>query len=376
MPQQHNKSPFDVVVLGAGILGVATADALTEAGLRVAIVARDLPEDAHSAQFASPWAGANWSSFAANPAEQKRDALTFRRFSELSVAHPEIVRRYPFKYIWNTDVGYGSPWYKDVVEDFGPLDTAAVPKPYTQGVSFTSFCLNPARLNAHLVARLKARGVPFIRARLGSLDEAFAAVGNVDFVVNATGLGARTLLGVEDPAVFPIRGQTVLVRAPGVNTCFGVRDRDLPAGESCYIIPRPGSDGCVIVGGTFLPHNYSLLPERETAQRILQKAYAICPELAGVNGKSWEDIEIVSHNVGLRPAREGGLRLEIEEREIAPQRQTLVPELGRAAAPRSVAVLHCYGIGPAGYQASLGIAEEAKQLALGYLSKKAAKARL
>ncbi|KAL1409460.1 hypothetical protein Q8F55_003443 [Vanrija albida] len=375
MSQQH-KSPFDVVVLGAGILGVATADALTSAGLRVAIVARDLPQDAHSAQFASPWAGANWSSFAANPAEQARDALTFRRFSDLSISHPEIVRRYPFKYIWNTDVGYASPWYKDVVEDFGPLDPAAVPNPYTQGVSFTSFCLNPARLNAHLVARLQARGVPFIRARVASIDEAFAAVGPVDFVVNATGLGARTLLGVEDGKVHPVRGQTVLARAPGVNTCFGVRDSALAPGESTYIIPRPGSDGCVILGGTMLANNYSLLPERETAERILQKAYAICPELAGPNGKSWRDIEIVSHNVGLRPAREGGLRLEIEERSIRPAAQELVPEAGRAGAARDVAVLHCYGIGPAGYQASFGIAEEAKQLVVGYLSKKAAKARL
>lgn len=38
------------------VLGLATADALTSAGLRVAIIARDLPEDLDSAAFASPWA--------------------------------------------------------------------------------------------------------------------------------------------------------------------------------------------------------------------------------------------------------------------------------------------------------------------------------
>lgn len=38
------------------VLGLATADALTEAGLKVAILARDLPEDLDSAGFASPWA--------------------------------------------------------------------------------------------------------------------------------------------------------------------------------------------------------------------------------------------------------------------------------------------------------------------------------
>jgi hypothetical protein len=38
------------------VLGLATADALSATGLRVAILARDLPEDVDSASFASPWA--------------------------------------------------------------------------------------------------------------------------------------------------------------------------------------------------------------------------------------------------------------------------------------------------------------------------------
>lgn len=205
-----------------------------------------------------------------------------------------------------------------------------------------------------------------MRKRVSTLDEAFAHFGPVNFVVNATGLGARSLLGVEDASVFPDRGQTVLVRAPGVTTCFGVRDADRPSDKATYIIPRPGSGGCVIVGGTNIKGEWSTLPRRETAIEILKEAYAICPELAGPNGRGWEDIEVVSHNVGLRPCRQGGLRLEIEEREL--RNEAITPEAGKGA-PRQVAVLHCYGIGPAGYQANLGVAEEAKEMALKYLSK-------
>lgn len=58
-------------------------------------------------------------------------------------------------------------------------------------------------------------GVKIVRRKVESIDEAASFVaGNVDCVVNATGLGAKSLGGVMDDACMPIRGQTVLVRAP------------------------------------------------------------------------------------------------------------------------------------------------------------------
>lgn len=36
----------------------------------------------------------------------------------------------------------------------------------------------------------------------------------MSLVVNASGLGSRSLIGVEDAKCYPARGQTVLVRAP------------------------------------------------------------------------------------------------------------------------------------------------------------------
>jgi len=64
-------------------------------------------------------------------------------------------------------------------------------------------------------------GIQIQRRRLASLDQAFEipVIGKVPLVVNATGLGARSLIGVEDTAVYPARGQTVLVRAPEVSQC-------------------------------------------------------------------------------------------------------------------------------------------------------------
>lgn len=69
-----------------------------------------------------------------------------------------------------------------------------------------------------------------------------------------------------------------------------------------------------------------------------------------LSGKSWKDIEIVAHNVGLRPARRSGTRLEWEPRTIADPSKVLIPHAGRDQKTRPGAVLHAYGIGPAGYQ--------------------------
>lgn len=44
-------------------------------------------------------------------------------------------------------------------------------------------------------------------------------------------------------------------------------------------------------------------------------------------------VEIISHNVGLRPAREGGARIELER---------------RAVKGKKVGVIHAYGFGSAG----------------------------
>ena len=50
-------SKYDVVILGAGVIGLSIALDLVDAGIdKIAIVAKDLAEDSDSFGFASPWA--------------------------------------------------------------------------------------------------------------------------------------------------------------------------------------------------------------------------------------------------------------------------------------------------------------------------------
>ncbi|KAK4684386.1 D-amino-acid oxidase, partial [Tremellales sp. Uapishka_1] len=378
-----SKPQYDAVVLGAGVLGLSIASELVAHGLKVAIIARDLPEDVNSAAFASPWAGANWSSFAkAHMTEDiKRDTITFQRFDKLAREYPDLVTRTDYEYYSMAE--YETPWYRDLVFNYRVLDSKQIRKPATAGIAFTAYTVNPPEYIAHLAKRLRVKGVPIIRARLASLDEAYSLLGPVDLVVNASGLGARTLLGVEDTSVYPARGQTVLVRAPHMRKCMSLKNpHDLTPSKSTYLIPRPGpdGDGLLILGGCFQPNNFDVLPDLELAERILKDAFALCPEITrDGKGSRWEDIEVVRHNVGLRPCREGGMRLELEHRVVGGGlrgREGLVPAGGQRGRGRNVACVHAYGIGPAGFQSSLGIAEEATALAMGFMGNQKLKANI
>ena len=78
------------------------------------------------------------------------------------------------------------------------------------------------------------------------------------------------------------------------------------------------------------------------ANRIMKRAIAIAPSLVK-KGQGIEGLDIIRHGVGLRPLREGGPRIEKERID-------------------GVSVVHNYGHGGFGYQASFGCADTAVSL--------------
>ena len=116
--------------------------------------------------------------------------------------------------------------------------------------------------------------------------------------INATGLGARTL--VPDMAMYPTRGQTILVRgeASKVSTFEGI-------GLIRYVLPRKGS-GTSLLGGTKQAGNWDTVPDERTTREILEGCKVLAPELLGKDG----EFEVLRVQVGLRPSRDGGARVE------------------------------------------------------------------
>jgi D-amino-acid oxidase len=116
MPSSTRKP--DVVVLGSGVLGLSIAIELLSKGHMPIVVGKDLAEDVHSTGFASPWAGCNWYSFAANEdfSNQTYDRITFQRLPKLAKEHPDLCEMIPFCDVWN-DGEVPDLWFKDLVPE-------------------------------------------------------------------------------------------------------------------------------------------------------------------------------------------------------------------------------------------------------------------
>lgn len=226
-------------------------------------------------------------------------------------------------------------------------------------MSFTTLTIDmPVYLN-YLLSRFLSRGGSIHRAAIQHISQAAegAFCRAPDALVVCAGLSARTLGGVEDKDMYPIRGQTVLLRAPWVR--FGRTQSSLD-GLWTYIIPRRSGDvsqtfACPHSGRFITPRHIghyrwnksrqrlvgaihskpfpllSLSPSRypnprpETTDDILHRALKLCPELApllpAADGQSSPapnsnptvaDLKplVIEAGCGLRPARKGGIRLE------------------------------------------------------------------
>jgi len=112
---------------------------------------------------------------------------------------------------------------------------------FKTGLQFTTITIDTPNYLGWLYETFTSSGGKYVRAAVQHIQQivggAFvpAQPAPPDAVVVCAGLGARTLGGVEDRAVHPIRGQTVLIRAPWVK--FGKTASCLD-GRWTYVIPR------------------------------------------------------------------------------------------------------------------------------------------
>lgn len=82
------------------------------------------------------------------------------------------------------------------------------------------------------------------------------------------------------------------------------------------------------------PNSWDPNPDPNLAVRIMKRCLTVSPELVWP-GQGIEGLDIIRHGVGLRPMREGGVRVEKEKID-------------------GNWVVHNYGHGGYGYQASFG----------------------
>ncbi|KAF6744708.1 D-amino-acid oxidase [Ephemerocybe angulata] len=303
---------------------------------RVSILAEALPTDPKTVKCASHWAGAHHCS---NELWSALDRETFAEMWKLSESEAE---------------GYGR-W-----ETPSPLEHMP------EGDVFNTFTIDvPVYLN-YLLARFLSKGGRVVRGSVQHIAQIAESGRGFGFapspappaaIVVCAGLGARFLGGVEDANVYPVRGQTVLVRAPWIK--HGKTLSGLDAEAYTYVIPR--RSGLVTLGGTLEPDDWNPAPRPETTRSILEHALRLAPELvpphlrrAGADAAAAPCVEdvlpfVVEEGCELRPARKGGVRLEAGSVKVP-------------LTDRTIPVVYSYGYAGDGYMSSIGSARVALEL--------------
>jgi D-amino-acid oxidase len=303
----------DVVVVGGGVSGLTTAVVLAERGHRVRLWSRE-----PAAATTSAVAGALWWPYRIEPEALVGDwALeTLREYEELSAEPGETgVRLVAGVHLGERLAALG-PWARRIT---GLSEVA-------EGLRVTLPLIDmPVHLD-WLERRLLAAGGAIERRAVSGFEEAAA---QAPAVVNCTGLGAREL--VPDAGIRPVRGQLVVVENPGIEEWY--TQADPASGATTYIFPQPGG---LVLGGTAEADNSRMAPDPRTAREIVARCARVRPEIAGAR--------VLEHRVGLRPAREAGVRIEA------------VRLAGGGL------LVHNYGHGGAGVTVALGCATAAAQL--------------
>lgn len=198
---------------------------------------------------------------------------------------------------------------------FRSLDKEELPEGISSGISYTSVCINTPQYLHYLLGKCIAAGAVVMRSVLHDISDArklHSSGRAAPVVVNCTGLGAATLAGVQDSAVYPARGHVVLLRNDAAGRITFVSGTDDGPEETTYIMQRPAGGG-TIVGGCYQAGKTEAEPDTAMGERILERAIKLVPELA--NGKGRAGLDVIRHGVGLRPVRKGGYRVEREQRK-------------------------------------------------------------
>ena len=256
------------------------------------------------------------------------------------------------------------------VKDFEVLDLDSerhkaeenVPDGAIFGVTYKTVCIDIPTHLSYLFRNVKDQGTKIIKDTVNTAGGLGAAVKDakrillshipgvkeedVFAVINCTGLGARHFVESQEATkLFPVRGQTILVKGESskARTFVGFGE-GTEEEELLYVIPRPGS-GTTILGGCKQKGNWSADVDEKLNEKILErvKKWGLAEELR--TGKS-KEFEVLSYQVGLRPGRQGGPRVEVD----------------KGGKIDGLWVLHSYGHSGGGYQCSVGCAEKITEL--------------
>jgi glycine oxidase len=318
---QPRRTAYDLIVVGAGAIGLAAAWRAARAGLSVLVLERDEPGAGASGVAAGMLAPvteadfgeqellalnlegrAMWGAFAAELEERSGLAPGYEESGCLVVAADrddvaELRRLEEFHRTLGLDSEWLTPRAARALEPgLSPRIGGAISAPHEGHVDPRAVV---SALSAALeadggelasgceVAALLDDGTRVTGVRTAAGEEIAAAT----VLVAAGAWSAR--LAPDAPPVRPVKGQLLELR---------VRDgRSVPAGRlvrtpRCYVVSRP--DGRVVIGATTEEQGFDTSVTAEGVFRLLEAALEVLPDVA--------ELELVHARAGLRPGTPDG----------------------------------------------------------------------
>lgn len=296
----------DVVIIGGGIIGSASAYALAEAGLRVHVVERDRI-GAHASGGAAgilstrddnpgtPIDNLNRASLALHPRyaeklrEETRIDVEYQQAGTLALtddAEPPIIPARGARYLdrqtmLEMEPGIGEKWQGAIFYEgdgqvnAGRLTQALAEGAARKGATFSQGCTTTGFLT-------DGNGVHGIRTTAGDVPAEWTLVAGGPW----SGILATTL-GISIP-VRPVKGQIIWATPRPA-----ILNRPLFAG--CYLVPKP--EAGIAIGATYEEAGFDETPTIGGAQELSALATDALPALRDAPfSRAWASVRPVTHD--------------------------------------------------------------------------------
>jgi len=306
-----NTRERDVVVVGAGIVGLACAWRAAQAGLSVLVVERDEPGGAASAAAAGMLAPvteavfgeqellrlnmagrAEWPGFAAELSERSGLDIDYAETGALFVAADrddvgELRRLNELQ----RSLGLDARWVTG--RDCRRLEPGLSPRVGGGVLAPNEAAVDPRAVVRALVAVLDQEGVEV--ATGCEVERVEESAGRVTGLVTSRGpvRAARVLVAAGPwsgslhdaaPKVRPVKGQIVRLRGAALA-------KRIIRTPRCYVVCRPGGE--IVVGATMEERGFDATVTAGGVHRLLEAAWEVLPDI--------EERELVEASAGLRP---------------------------------------------------------------------------
>jgi len=190
------------------------------------------------------------------------------------------------------------PWWKDIVLGFRHVGTTEM-EMLNYPVDKSCWCFSTVIMSCKSflswqMEQFQSNGGKVIQKRLNSLQEIDS---DYDIIVNCTGLGSREL--VNDKQVYPVRGQTITVKAPWIKHGFGYPGTK----NNIFVSVFPRADD-VLLSGTRDVNDWSEEVDPLISKGIMERCCRYFPGLSTA--------PVMRESVGFRPGRKT-VRLEVDD---------------------------------------------------------------